>query len=103
MRENPAPARLLDLARAVVRTELVHLLPEEKRYEALMAANAMAIAARALDAADGGAVDDEADLRELAHSIRAGACDDDETVYNRLMDEAEARVLISNPKYLSRP
>ena len=46
MREHPTGEELLRIARKVLREELMPLLPEERRYDALMVANAMAIAAR---------------------------------------------------------
>ena len=46
MRERPTGEELLIVARKVLREELMPLLPEERRYDALMVANAMAIAAR---------------------------------------------------------
>ena len=46
MRERPTGGELLTIARKVLREELMPLLPEERRYDALMVANAMAIAAR---------------------------------------------------------
>ncbi len=45
MRERPTGGELLTIARKVLREELMPLLPEERRYDALMVANAMAIAA----------------------------------------------------------
>lgn len=46
MRDRPTGGELLSIARQVLREELMPLLPEERRYDALMVANAMAIAAR---------------------------------------------------------
>ena len=46
MRERPTGEELLIIARKVLREELMPLLPDERRYDALMVANAMAIAAR---------------------------------------------------------
>jgi len=46
MRERPSGEELLIIARKVLREELLPLLPAERRYDALMVANAMAIAAR---------------------------------------------------------
>ena len=37
---------LLSIARTVLRDEVLNVVPEHKKYEALMVANAMAIAAR---------------------------------------------------------
>jgi hypothetical protein len=46
MRDHPTGEELLIIARTVLREELMPLLPDERRYDALMVANAMAIAAR---------------------------------------------------------
>ncbi len=46
MRDRPTGGEHLIIARKVLREELMPLLPEERRYDALMVANAMAIAAR---------------------------------------------------------
>lgn len=97
MEEKPTAVDLLQLARSIMRTELVHLVPKENRYEALMVANAMAIAARALE---NPTPDDDADMATLAAAIREGAHDGDGIVYDRLVAEVEARVTISNPRAL---
>mgnify|MGYP001192115751 FL=1 len=52
MRERPTGDDLLIMARQVLREELLELLPEERRYDALMVANAMAIAARQIKFGD---------------------------------------------------
>jgi hypothetical protein len=60
MKVEPDAGDLLETARALFVAELLPALPSEKRYAALMVANAMAIAAR--DASASG----EDDARELA-------------------------------------
>lgn len=52
MRERPTGEELLIIARKVLREELLPLLPEERRYDGLMVANAMAIAARQIAIGD---------------------------------------------------
>ena len=52
MRERPTGEELLIIARKVLREDLMPLLPEERRYDALMVANAMAIAARQISFGD---------------------------------------------------
>jgi len=52
MRERPTGEELLIIARQVLRDELSPFLPEERRYDALMIANAMAIAARQIEFGD---------------------------------------------------
>lgn len=49
MRESPNRSDLLAIARQVLKESIVPLLPEEQRYNGLMIANAMAIAARQFD------------------------------------------------------
>ena len=43
MRPKPAAAELLEIARKTLRGDLLAALPEALRYQALMAANAIAI------------------------------------------------------------
>lgn len=59
MRDDPNGIDLLETARTLLRTELIGLLPPERRGQALMIANAMAIAARQL------ATGNQSDLQEL--------------------------------------
>ena len=66
MQEKPDAADLLATAREALLTSLLPALPPERRYEARMVANAMAIAARSL-----GAAPLELDVAALARRIRA--------------------------------
>ena len=59
MRDRPDTADLLKIARQVLRNDLTDLLPTEKRYQALMVSNAIAIAGRQLG------VGGETERREL--------------------------------------
>ena len=123
-------AALLDIARETLRAVLGPLVPSEHRYELLMIANAMSIAARELEAGEGAARGELARLaalltedpaqtegdaklserldalnRRLASEIRAGAFDDGagrEACHRHLLDSALAAVRISNPQYLAR-
>jgi hypothetical protein len=52
MNDRPDAAELLAIARETLLGRLLTALPEESRYDALMIANAMAIAARELEAGD---------------------------------------------------
>jgi hypothetical protein len=63
MRPKPSPAELLEIARQTVRGALLAALPEERRYEALMVANAIAIAGRVLARGD---APERAELADLA-------------------------------------
>ena len=119
MTENDG-AELLIQARVTLLDELLGALPEDKRYPALMVANAMAIAARELAApADGRAerqalaallgpareADQDATVAalaaRLADEIRAGRFDGDPRVHDHLKGEVETRLALSNPKRLA--
>lgn len=126
MTDRPTGAELLAEARRTLLEELLDLLPSEQRYDGLMIANAMAIAARELAAGASpltnrlaalrrlygaeegkGTPPDEALLaleRRLASDIRAGVFDaPDERqrlVRSYLGDAVLARLAISNPKAL---
>ena len=65
MRERPTGEELLIIARKVLREELLPLLPEERRYDALMVANAMAIAARQIAFGDAPERQERQELADL--------------------------------------
>jgi hypothetical protein len=97
--------RLLETARDVLLDELLPELPAHKRHAALMVANAMAIAARAMnrrhDAVPSGEL--AAADRRLCESIRHGGADGAAVaakVHARLLADTRAKVEVSNPKYL---
>lgn len=126
--DRPEGQLLLDIARRVLLEELVPLLPEEKRLDGLMVANAMGIAAREQEAggaplraalgrlvaiygeqvpaalSDAEASDMLARLnRRLAGDIRAGAFDSGakrDALLAHLEATTRARVAIANPKVL---
>ncbi len=128
MRERPTGGELLTIARKVLREELMPLLPEERRYDALMVANAMAIAARQIAFGDaperrerqnlagllGETVDGDAstavseargDLtRRLSAKIRSGEFDPStprhDAVHSFLLDVTVQKLRESAPKYL---
>jgi hypothetical protein len=125
MKVEPGAADLLDIARATILAEIAPALPEPQRYAALMAANALAIAARDLAAPHtaseeiariAGLLDDwlpggdvDADLREgtsrLAARIREGRFDEGEArvrLLAFLRDTTASRLAVSNPKALGR-
>lgn len=126
MNNAPDGAELLRVAQKVLRERLMRGITEDQRYEALMVANAMAIAARELMAG-------ESDLREelrmltqlygdttvgesgnsmkekvtslnkrLARDIRSGVLDGAcaQGVRALLKAQVTARLRVSNPKYL---
>ncbi len=65
MRDRPTGEELLIIARKVLREELMPLLPEGRRYDALMVANAMAIAARQISFGDAPESREWQDLADL--------------------------------------
>ncbi len=125
MKVEPSAADLLDIARATILSEIAPSLPEPKRYAALMAANALAIAARDLAAAGVAPAeiarlasllgdwvppgDEPSALRAgtaiLAGRIREGRFDEGEArarLREHLMDTTRSRLAVSNPKALAR-
>lgn len=126
MNDRPDAAELLDIARRTLLDELLPHLPEELRYNALMIANAMAIASREYASGDAGAQAELARLRELlgerttptsgmapaaalagynrrlAAGIRGGRYDDKERA--ALLDHLEKtttdKLAIANPRAL---
>ena len=120
MLDRPDGSELLAVARQTLLERIVPALPEDLRYDALMVANAIAIAAREMNqtsqaidrerealAALLGAAGQDLDLaglrRALGRRIREGAFDDARLHEVRavLWDSVAARVAISNPKLLS--
>lgn len=120
MNIRPDATELLAIARQTLLDELLPQLPGSLRYQALMVANAMAIAGRecregeATDAAEaqllaalphaGGASLDET-RQALCKSIRQGRFDepgsDQEQLLATLSAITRARLSISNPKGLA--
>lgn len=120
MSDRPTGLELLYTARDALLSELADALPENRRYVALMIANALAIAARDLEHGAGAA---EAELRSLhaLYGVSTGALDqlnwrlcadlragrfaggpEEERVRAHLKASAEARTAISNPKALKQ-
>ncbi len=115
MSDRPGGPALLGQARRSLLEELLPLLPEDKRYEALMIANAMAIAIREIEAGNGSDAEERASLKalfaeagpeggygkpRLAREIRAGRRDADAAVHEILTASAVRRQRINNPKVL---
>ena len=118
MRERPAGAELIELARMTLRDELLAALPEGRRYEALMVMNALAIAGRQIEAGAAPEAREKGELarllkkqgdpmdlnRALGQAIRAGAYDpgraDARAVWSHLWQTTLDRVGESNPKAL---
>lgn len=119
MRHEPTAENLLETARGVLRDRILPALPPDLRYDALMIANAIAIAARQIAAGDRPVVEAEARLRALCDApgegaaaldarlvaeLRAGAFDAPgprrDALYDHLLATARARAAESNPKAL---
>ena len=125
MKVEPSAADLLDIARATILADVAPSLPEDKRYAALMAANALAIAGRELAAPDSTAAEfarirellpesappgnDRTALREatsrLARAVREGRFDEGEPrmrLLAHLRECVRAQLAVSNPRALAR-
>ena len=126
MNDQPDAAELLAIARATLLEKLLPQLPEELRYDALMIANAMAIASREHTAGDAPAQAELASLRELldahdpapssaalhtalseynrrlASAIRSGRFDDKDraALLDHLEKTAVDKLAVANPKAL---
>ncbi len=130
MRDRPTAAELLAIARETLLGELLPHAPDAQRYNALMVAAAMAIAAREAEAGDGALVAEgdalaalygevggevrdadeplEAALgrlnRRFAADLRAGAFDAPGTrqaaAWRLLRQATMAKLMECNPKYL---
>ena len=126
MNDIPDAAELLAIARTTLLDKLLAHVPPELRYDALMIANAMAIAAREQTTGDQAARDELARLRallgedaaidspaatlatyrkRLAAEIRSGRFDGTEraALLAHLETTAAAALAISNPKALEGP
>lgn len=126
MRDKPSAAELLAIARQTLLGELLPHAPEAQRYNTLMVAAAMAIAAREAEAGDGALVAEgdalaalydevrgadeplEAALgrlnRRFAADLRAGAFDApgarQAAAFRLLREVTMAKLMECNPKYL---
>ena len=128
MRDRPGGSDLLRLAHAALLDELLDALPRDRRYEARLVANAMAIAAHEQDAGKGPLLaeyealaelfDEAAEPKEsgaealeealarlnwrLAAEIRGGRRDGAVQVHALLQATTRARLRESNPKALEQ-
>lgn len=118
MRTQPTAAELLEIARTVIKTELLPSLPADKVYDALMAMNALGIAQRQI--VEGvepeqkelaelqkllpDVQDLKSGLADLGSKIRAGEFDgelqDAGALYQFLYESTLQRLKESAPKYL---
>lgn len=124
MTRTPDGAALLEVARELLLRELLPLLPQEKKLDTLMIANAMGVAAREITSGGmaldteleslsrllgaerdaGGESATEASERLqwlLASEIRGGKRDGDLETYRVLKSSALAYLSESNPKLLN--
>ena len=105
MSQRPGPEDLLKTAARVLRESVAAGLSGEARYQALMVANAIAIAGRQMgegrlqDLGDMPAAEDPA---SLVRAIREGALDGRADVHERILRKLRAAVAVSNPKALAR-
>ncbi|WAH55412.1 DUF6285 domain-containing protein [Pseudomonas silvicola] len=121
MRRRPDGADLLAAAQRLLRGKLLEALGDAHKHDGLMIANAMAVAARQLEAGDTPALREHISLlellggthphplslaegsRELGRRLRAGAADPGqpgrEALLAHLRDVTRQQVLESNPKY----
>lgn len=90
--EEPHPSALLAAARAALLEQVVPALEGGPKFQALMVANAIAIAQRGLEAGAVTPLDDEAGL---SAAIRAGRHDNDAAMAQLLRDYTDARCRIS--------
>ncbi|HEX6063112.1 MAG TPA: DUF6285 domain-containing protein [Longimicrobiales bacterium] len=126
MKNRPHAPDLLAIAREVYNTEILPAVPVDKRYAALMIANAMAIAQREIEAGEEPAQAELARLRSLfdesarevhgreldsaladcnrrlARAIRSGRYDEERAaLLAHLRRTVEEKLAISNPKALA--
>jgi hypothetical protein len=95
--EQPDAAGLLEIARVTLAEQVTPHLQGDARFKALMVANAMAIALRALSAPP---IAELPDTERVCAAIRAGRHDDDAKLAGFLLALAESRCRISAPKAL---
>ncbi len=125
MRDNPQADDLLKIAEATFRQEILPLLPADKKYTALMIANAMRIAARQFGSTESETaveiialcdllgrpvVDNGPDAllhlnKEFAAAIRAGAFasgnEKHENARKHLLTSVQSRLAEVNPKEIN--
>jgi hypothetical protein len=105
MTQRAGPEDLLETAARVLREEIVDGLSGKARYQALMVANAIAIAARQIGEAphqDPVDIPAVADAASLVQAIREGTLDGRADVFDRIVARLRAEVGVSNPKALAR-
>ena len=114
-RHQTSGAELLRAARGLLKAELLPLLPEDRKLEALMVLSALGMAERELaaeaPAGEAGPIaallgiteGEEQNLRrQLAQAIRAGRFDGDPALYDLAKAGLEWRLLETDPRVVSR-
>ena len=105
MTRRAGPEDLLETAARVLREEVVDGLSGRARYQALMVANAIAIAARQIGDSplpDLVEIPAAADAASLVQAIREGTLDGRADVHEWVVRGLRAEVSVSNPKALAR-
>lgn len=127
MQNRPDGVELLDIARRTLLDSLLPALPKDKHYDALMIANAMAMASRELGARQAQSVPGDAaidaflaavpgarevneaasmaDEQQLAQAVRARRIPATEQprLHQLLLQITRDKLQQSNPKYLNMP
>jgi hypothetical protein len=101
-RTEPHGIELLQLARRTLLEEIVPAAPEAQRYVLRMVANAIAIAAREIEAEATGTAPDRSSDAALADDIRSGRAALDGEFLARLREDVGRRLALSNPRALER-
>lgn len=105
MSRRQGPEDLLETAARVLREKIAQGLSGDARYQALMVANAIAIAGRQIDDTrlrDPGNLPAAEAPAALVEAIRDGTLDGRTDVHELILREVRAKVAISNPKALAR-
>jgi hypothetical protein len=101
MADRPNGAELLAVARATLLEDLLPELPQARRYQVLMIANAMGMAQRELEAGTGTLAAERDALKHLASDLREGKRDGDDETYRALLEACMVRVRVSRPRALA--
>ena len=99
MDDRPDGAELLAVARATLLENILPELPQARHYDALMIANAMAMARRDLETRSPAAEHNAPQHR--ASELRAGKRDGDQETYRALLESCIERVRVSQPRSLA--
>jgi Domain of unknown function (DUF6285) len=97
MDDAPAGADLLKLVREVLRGVVIPALSDDARYQALMAANALAVVERELQAPATGGDLAAQEQEALLSAIRAGHYDADAALYEVLLTSTARTAWIWKP------